>query len=270
MSKAPWQYGCMENIKESQNQTPATGGQCENNATDGLPNRERWLRGLAEEFVKLELSLPGINFLPDKGCPAWVEKLECEVGSAMFSTAKLKEGYELTPRRFGAILGHQCAVAVWMMEWLDQELENPQVIDETKFTPEQFEQGAIFLRKLTEEWYPALRELARKALASSVDQTHGDMSEFLLAYSTAFARKPSDYRWDSFGNSAFAIYNFMLMYWRLVNRLESVRHLHEVLVKVFGPYRTGDLKRTEKICQRIGLSYRKPGRPSKIIQTPAA
>ena len=36
------------------------------------------------------------------------------------------------------------------------------------------------------------------------------------------------------------------------------------LVKVFGPYRTGDLKRTEKICQRIGLRYRKAGRPKKI------
>jgi hypothetical protein len=35
------------------------------------------------------------------------------------------------------------------------------------------------------------------------------------------------------------------------------------LVKVFGTYRAGDLKRTEKICQRIELHYRKPGRPKK-------
>ena len=195
----------MENIKESQNQSPATAGQRENNAIDRLPDRERWLRGLAEEYVKLESFLPGMNFLPDEGCPAWVEKLEHEVGSVMFPVAKLKEGYKLTPRRFGAILGHQCVVAVWMMEWLQRELEKPQVIDETKYTPEQLEQGQIYLNKLTDEWYPARRELARKALASSIDQTHGDMSEFLLAYSTAFARKPKGYKWDSFGSSAFEI-----------------------------------------------------------------
>src|SRR5579863_4799663 len=169
--QGPWQYGGMENIKESQNQTQAAAGQSETNAIDGLPGGQRWLRGLAEEYIKLESFLPGINFLPDEGCPGWVEKLEREVGSVLFPMAKLKKGYELTPRRFGSILGHQCAVAVWLIEWLGQELEKPQTIEETKFTPEQLEQGEIFFNRLTEEWYPALRELAKKALSSSVDQT---------------------------------------------------------------------------------------------------
>ena len=31
--------------------------------------------------------------------------------------------------------------------------------------------------------------------------------------------------------------------------------------KSMGEHRTGDLKRIEKICQRIGLHFRKPGRP---------
>jgi hypothetical protein len=181
----------------------------------------------------------------------------------MYPAAKLKEELRLTPRRLGAIIGHQCAIAVWMMENLAGDLENPQVVDETKVTPEQLQKGEEYLIKLTDKWYPALRRLAKRALCSCVDQPYDDMKEFLLAYAGAFAQKPSGPGSGNFGNTAFEIYNFMLLYWRIVERLDSVHHLHEVLVKVFGPYRSGDLKRTEKICQRIGLHYRKAGRPKK-------
>jgi hypothetical protein len=150
------------------------------------------------------------------------------------------------------------------MEWLIEETKNPQVVDETKFSPEQLQKSEEFLIKMTDEWYPALRRLAKHALCSCVDQQYDDMKEFLLAYAGAFAQKPSGPGASSFGNTAFEIYNFMLLYWRIIERLKSVHHLHEVLVKVFGPYRAGDLKRTEKICQRIGLRYRKAGRPKKI------
>lgn len=238
---------------------------------DEAKHRQEWLRRLADEYVKLETTMPITNFLPDEGCPKWVENLEREVGATMFPAAKLKEELKLTPRRLAAIIGHQCAIAVWLMEWLAEELEKPQTVDDSKLTPEQIKKGEEFFIKLTEQWYPALRRLAKRALCSCVDQPYDDMKEFLLAYAGAFAQKPTGSGLNSLGSSAFEIYNFMLVYWRIIDRLNSVHHLHEVLVKVFGPYRTGDLKRTEKICQRIGLHYRKPGRPRKIqtIQTPA-
>ena len=187
----------------------------------------------------------------------------------MFPVAKLKEELKLTPRRLAAIIGHQCAIGVWLMEWLEKEVQKPHEVDTSKLTPEQLKKGEEFLTKLTDDWHPALRRLAKTALCSCVDQPYGDMKEFLLAFSAAYAQKPIGPGLGSFGSSAIEIYNFMLFYWRIIDRLNSVHHLHEVLVKVFGPYRTGDLKRTEKICQRIGLHYRKPGRPKKIetIQT---
>jgi hypothetical protein len=231
---------------------------------DPEKHRQEWLRRLADEFIKLESAMPMANILPDAGCPQWVENLEREVGATMFPAAKLKEELKLTPRRLGAIIGHQCAIAVWLMEWLEGELKTPQVVDDSKATPEQLQKGEEILSGMNERWYPALRRLAKRALASCVDQPYDDMKEFLLSYATAFAQKPSGPGTGGMGHSAFEIYNFLLMYWRLIERLNSVRHLHEVLVKVFGPYRAGDLKRTEKICQRIGLHYRKPGRPKKL------
>jgi hypothetical protein len=58
------------------------------------------------------------------------------------------------------------------------------------------------------------------------------------------------------------------MFWQLVERMESVRQLHEVLVKLMSANRIGGQKRIEKICQRMGLSFRPVGRPKKTIQTP--
>ena len=237
---------------------------------DLAKHRQEWLRRLADEYIKLESAMPMMeNFLPDEGCPKWVENIELEVGATMFPVAKLKEELKLTPGRLAAIIGHQCAIGVWLMEWLEDELEKPQSVDNAKLTPEQIQKGREILIKLTDDWYPALRRLAKRALCSCVDQPYDDMKEFLLAYAGAFAQKPTGPGLRGLGSSAFEIYNFMLFYWRIIDRLNSVHHLHETLVKVFGPYRTGDLKRTEKICQRIGLHYRKPGRPAKIktIQT---
>ena len=233
-------------------------------AIDPVKHRQDWLRRLVDEYIKLESSMPVENFLPDLGCPKWVENIEREVGATMFPVAKLKQEFKLTPRSLGAVIGHQCAIAVWMMEWMEEQIENPQTVDDSKLAPEELKKGQEFFDKLTGHFYPALRRLAKRALASCVDQAYGDMKEFLVAYASAFAQKPIG-RVGNIGNSTFEIYNFMLMYWRIIERLNSVHHLHEVLVKVFGPYRVGQLKRTEKICQRIGLTYRKPGRPPKQL-----
>lgn len=89
------------------------------------------------------------------------------------------------------------------------------------------------------------------------------MTEFLLAYSQAFARKHDIKSISSAGTPATEIYLVMLHFWRRVDGMKSVHELHQWLIRVFGSQRIGDLKRIEKICQRIGLSYRKPGRPRK-------
>jgi hypothetical protein len=89
------------------------------------------------------------------------------------------------------------------------------------------------------------------------------MSEFLLAYAAAFAKKPEGKIGGEIGSTTIEIYFFLLWNWRAVRGLKSVRQLHEVLVKYVGKRETGNPERIVKICQRIGLSFRKPGRPRK-------
>lgn len=233
---------------------------------DPVAHRENWLRRLADEFGKLDAAMPIKNFLPETEGPPWVQNLEREVRAAMFPVAKLKEGLVLTPRRLGAILGHQCAGAVWMMEWIAMETKKPQAVAEEKATPEQTEQidaSREFITKLHDDWYCALRRLAKRALATCVDQSYEVMRDFLAAYADGFAKKPTSHTYGSFGNSSFEVYVFMLWHWQLVAKLNSVRELHDLLVKNLGSQRAGDLKRTEKICQRICLHFRKPGRPKQ-------
>lgn len=230
---------------------------------DPAARREQWLNRVADEFSRLESAMPIKNLLPETEGPPWVQNLEREVRAAMFPVAKLKKGLTLTPQRLGGILGHQCAIAVWMMEYLNVALEQEPIEVEDQITPEQIAQAVTFIDQLHNDWYGGLRRLAKRALATCVDQSYEVMREFLLAYSSAFARKPAKFNCGSFGNLAFEVYIFMLWHWRMVEKLDSVPELHKLLVKHLGQNRAGDLKRIEKICQRIGLHFRKPGAPKK-------
>lgn len=229
-----------------------------------VARREQWLRRLADEFSKLESAMPIKNVLPETEGPPWVQNLEREIRQAMFPEAKLKKGLVLTPQRLGGIIGHQCAIGVWMMEWLAGQLEQAAAEANPEITEAEIKEGQEFIATLHDGWYAALRRLAKRALTSCVDQTYPDMRDFISAYSAAFARKPTSFSYDSFGSSAFEVYIFMLWHWRAIEQLSSVRELHQSLVKHLGPQRAGELKRTEKICQRIGLHYRKAGRPKKL------
>ena len=88
----------------------------ESGSSDGEQLTQDWLNRLRAEFIKLQETMPVKSFLPDTDCPKWVESLEKEVGAALFPVAKLKEELKLTPRRLGAIIGHECSTAVWMMD----------------------------------------------------------------------------------------------------------------------------------------------------------
>jgi hypothetical protein len=239
-------------------------------------HRAKWLKRLADELDKIEPLLP-IKFLPDGiEYPQWVRNVEREFSLVMLPSAKLKEpDFKITPKRMGALLGHMCEMAVWMVDWMEHQIENG---DEnaknlstektlSELTEDEWKKGLETVGSLV-VWYRAMQRLAKRALCSCVNQTYEDMTDFLLGYADAFSRKPKTLKVGNIGNPTFEIYVFMLMFWRLIERMESVRQLHEVLVKFMGANRIGDQKRIEKICQRIGLSFRKVGRPKKRIQTP--
>jgi hypothetical protein len=236
---------------------------------DPIKHRQDWLKRLANEVDKIEPLMP-IKLLPEGvEYPQWVLNVEREFSLAMLPSAKLKEpDFKITPKRMGAVLGHMCETAVWMMEWLVYQDENTDEVSGTLSRTEppteaQYKEGMEVVAGLV-VWYGGMRRLAKLALCSCVDQSYEDMTDFLLGYADGFSRKPKTFRVGNLGNSTFEIHVFMLLYWRAVQGMDSVRQLYETLVNILGASRTGEQKRIEKICQRIGLHYRKPGRPKKL------
>lgn len=223
--------------------------------------RAKWLKRLVAELGKIEPLMP-IKFLPDGvEYPQWVLNVEREFSVVMLPAAKLRDADDkMTPKRMGAVLGHMCAMAVWMMEWLNAQEEKHKENGQITVTEDDLEKVQKFCGSLG-DWYNAVRRLAKLALCSCVDQTYQDMNDFLLGYADGFSRKPKTFQAGNFGSTTFEIYHCMLIYWRVIEPMESVRQFHEWLVKFFGASKIGNQKRVEKICQRIGLRFRKSGRP---------
>jgi hypothetical protein len=62
------------------------------------------------------------------------------------------------------------------------------------------------------------------------------------------------------------IYLFMLIFWRVVDKLPTFEVFHDLTTKAFGHNRVGsDPKRLMQICQRTGKRFRLPGRPPKKL-----
>jgi hypothetical protein len=152
---------------------------------------------------------------------------------------------------------------------------------------------AADLFKKLKPW-PAMPELTKEeirkglrryfgALGDSILETGGnngtglekDVEEFEskmdLAQSAEFAQGAADAKAMLAGknksNDATRIYLCMLVFWRVVDRLESVDQLFEMLTKIFGRNLVGsDPKRISQICLRVGKKFRVRGRPRKQLQ----
>jgi len=226
-------------------------------------HRKKWFARLVGELDRAEKFMP-VKFLPDGvEHPQWVENVERELALVLLPAAKLrKANFAITPRRMGALTGHGCGMAVWLVEWLESIVESSEKIEGVTLTEVDMQEVEKFLGGLC-DWYQAMRRLAKLALCSCVDQPYEDMTHFLTGFADGFSRKPKTFKGSDMGNPTFEIYRLMIVFWKPIERLNSVREFHELLVKVFGANRVGDQKRIEKICQRIGLRFGKPGRPKK-------
>lgn len=186
-------------------------------------HRAKWLKRLVAELDRIELLMP-VKFLPEGvEYPPWVLNVEREFSVAIFPAARLRVvDDKMTPKRMGALLGHMCAMAVWMMEWLNEQMESHKENEQITFTEDDLRKGQAFCVSLG-DWYNAARRLAKLALSSSVDQTYEDMTGFLLGYADGFSRKPTTFQVGNFGSTTFEIYHCMLVYWRVIEPMESVR-----------------------------------------------
>lgn len=105
----------------------------------------------------------------------------------------------------------------------------------------------------------------RKILAAANQQSFTDARSFFKGFSMALQKGSITETGQPAGEtSTTKIYGMLVMHQDFIPRLQSVNELYEWLQFMLGKSLIDDtkgFKRIEKICERIGLSFRPPGRP---------
>jgi hypothetical protein len=158
------------------------------------------------------------------------------------------------------MLGHQVGYWQWIGEHFEREMKSGREVTfeelERAFGKGFEERTKKYWGTMIEEVLPAFEAAVKFALQRAVDQEFHVMAKFFAAFSRALARKPSLRL--GVGRTSTGIYWVMLTSWRRVEEFGSVPELHRRLCACIylGSHVVGDLKRVEKICERMGLSYK--------------
>ena len=115
------------------------------------------------------------------------------------------------------------------------------------------------------------RLLSRKAKVmencfnEAVESPLSEQADFFESYASAIRKPPLDEegaltmeKSTGVGN----IYLVMVLYWKQVQKMDSVTKVHAWLCTIFAPSLVGDLDRIRKMCLRFGIRLTKPGRPT--------
>jgi hypothetical protein len=224
----------------------------------GVKKSRPWLRQIVRWLNGCESKLPEPAFLRGD-FPEWVQRLSRELLATLFPKAKLKVNRYWAPAEVGAILGHQLAYCAAIGEMPVLPVHRAFRVDKKALA-----RAKKQVRRFMECYIVAVQ----RSVALASVQRYPEATEFFTAFANGLNKKPVDADATNFQRTTTKVYWIMLLGWRSVQKLRSVRELQQGLCKYLEPHVVGDIKRIEKICQRLGLTFGPRGRPRKIeIQT---
>jgi len=212
-----------------------------------------WLIRIVRWMEVAENKLPEPAFLKGE-FPTWVQRLGQELMATLFPAAGLKPGRVWTATEVGALLGHH--MAYW-----HAAAEMPK-ITKGKFRKLDHK-TAKRLKRQVAAFAEAHEVTIKKSLALAASQAYADSAQFFTAFAEGLNRKPADLDASNFHRTTTRVYWVLLQGWPSVARVKSVRELQQALCRYLEPHIVGDVKRIEKMCQRLGLSFGTRGRPRK-------
>jgi len=224
------------------------------------PNEDReWLRRIVARMERAYDTLPEPYWLTGEW-PAWVKNVGRELLKTFHPTAKLKVSPHWEPGEIGALLGQQIAY----FDSLEDLTRPPEEkLDWKKlrlvYGKDIKKRVGAYEKKFNEQFLPELERAMKFALKLAIEQEYRPCSKFFAAFGRGIERRVSSI--GDIERTNTRIYVLLLIAWRSVEKLGSVRALHNALCRVFGTHLVGDLKRIEKMCQRLDLHLGRPGRP---------
>lgn len=232
-----------------------------------------WCDRIFSGLTKLEESRPSLGAITEtESFPPWLKCIVQELLQQSLPAVPVRCGGPMTPDKLGRFLGQYCANYFLLGEVLEA-LGKPmpgldQWIDINRLNPSPDSKNPALMVSGIFEGIANLDESASKferilirAFKIALDQeSHSEAASFFRGFSKGLSSKRSPV--EATSATTFPIYFRMFLRWQEVEKLTSVSDLRSfLLAQGVKEEVLGDPKRLEKICQRIGLSFRKPGRP---------
>ena len=213
-----------------------------------------WLERIEAEIEKIELPDEDWCFTkPDS--PIYLKNAERHLAQSVAPSFKWKVGDKMTAARVGALLGHKVAYVKPFVEGLRIakcfNAKTPREVVET------FDQAEREMK----QYHPVVLRTTRRCLAIALQQSLSNARDFISGMSKALEKGSLDTHGSLVGATTATEFYWVLLLVgpRLQVEVRSLAHLHQLCRRWFGQ-RAGDLKTTEKRCERIGLKFGKYAR----------
>jgi len=158
------------------------------------------------------------------------------MGGVPLSSRVIQEG-----ERFG----------IWAEKWAREKRPDVNLHELEK----QHEQDA-------KEWRPQLINFMQETLRSACERPYVECAAFFEAFGKAIVIKPDALLTERTMGVGDKICWTMIVMWQEIEKLHSVGELHRLFEKALKPKGVViKYKRIEKLCQRIKLKFKGPGRP---------
>jgi hypothetical protein len=233
--------------------------------------QRQWIREILLKFGELEKHQPK-PFDHDPEWPEWVYNLLGMLIGISHPGTRFKNVKKWKAKDLGRLLGRQYAgehlingqvplspqiiqegikFGDWAENWAKQKQPD---FDFAKFGRE--------FEAQNKAWQPIFKGFIKETLVSACDRPYGESSAFFEAFGKAIVMKPDELETERTLGVGDKICWTMFMMWRDIERLQSVAQLHWVFEQALKPQGiTVKYKRIEKLCQRIKLKFKAPGRP---------
>ena len=232
---------------------------------------ENWIGQVLAEIEAAEAVFQEPHWLHGN-FPLWVQTLSHALFKSLIPDVKLKPIEEWTAGEVGALLGHKYAYLQWLFEG---EHYSPAAFGELfgqcfDDLPKSIDRGLVasglrIWKRMWQTGLPRFEAALERSLALAARAPYHESVRFFKSYARAMQKAPTETGDLPRSTTATKIYFVMLIFWRWVQSLPSAAALHAYLSQFFGAQVMGGPKRTEKMCERLGLKF---GQPFEAIPIP--
>jgi hypothetical protein len=233
-----------------------------------------WLDEIERIMLRLEPSDKAFDECYDTSEPFLMNALR-EVARATVPSVKTEVGMAFNARKVGGIVGHKLGYWQTIGGGYKPSSTIPQALPvadgdkselvEAKIALTNSKTALAELEASFDVMFKKVRNAVNRCIKIVLQQEQSDVREFFAGFSNALSTGSMTKKGVLIGmnNTTLVCYLILILGVETKTIFKSANHFHKCLTLIFGHNVAGTLERTQKLCQRLELSFAKPGRPRK-------